>query len=180
MIKLKSLIKEVGTKVYDYGCVMLDFDFQELEHIHSLIDEAHVYNEDGFGLEKDAHVTLLYGLHDSVTPHSVENVINGLSFGLCTLQKPSLFYADDYEVLKFDVVGEGLHTANEALKGFPYTSNFNEYKPHLTIGYMRRGIGEKYCNILTQSGQDVYHIVPTHASFSEPNGKKHKMKISII
>ena len=30
------------------------------------------------------------------------------------------------------------------MQKFPHTSSFNEYHPHMTIAYVKKGLGEKY------------------------------------
>jgi hypothetical protein len=66
-IKLIDLLKEGSNQTYDYGCVMLYFDFPLMDKIHNVIDPKDIYYEEGdrsFGLEDEPHTTLLYGLHE--------------------------------------------------------------------------------------------------------------------
>ena len=41
------------------GCAMLYFDFPDMEKIHDMIDDDDLYEEEGFGLEEETHLTLL-------------------------------------------------------------------------------------------------------------------------
>jgi hypothetical protein len=52
----------------------------------------------------------------------IEDVIGKITFGRCNIFNASLFKNESYDVLKFDVEGEGIHSANEMLKEFPHTS----------------------------------------------------------
>ena len=166
-------------QTYDYGCVMLYFDFPEIKNLHSLIDEEDIYTEDGdrsFGLEDEPHTTLLFGLHEEVTDGDVKNVLDQLRFGECKLYNVSKFDNPDYDVLKFDVSGPGLHTANAKLKQFPHTSNFPNYHPHATIAYLQPGTADRYIEALKD--QD-FRLIPTHAVYSKPNGEQVQMNIKV-
>ena len=176
-IKLMDLLKEVSTQTYEYGCVMLYFDFPEIEKIHSVIKPEDIYTQDedkSFGLEDEPHTTLLYGLHDGVTNEDVKNVLNMFEYGECNISNASLFKNEKYDVLKFDVNGKNLHETNAQLQKYPFTSDYPDYHPHLTIGYIQRGQGSKYTNILKNK---EYKLIPKYAIYSKPDGSKIKLKI---
>lgn len=177
-IKLfEEFISEKSGDSYSSGCVMLYFDFPMMNKIHDGIDQADLYEEEGdrtFGLEDEPHVTLLYGLEESVTPEEVKEILDKFQFGPCKLHNASLF-ENDYDVLKFDVSGENLHEANEALRELPYNNQYPDYHPHCTIGYLLKGTGKKYCDRM--KGRE-YDLTPTYAVFSQPDGTKTKIKIN--
>jgi hypothetical protein len=182
MIKLKDLIKE-SNNVHEYGCVMIYFNFPKINKIHDAIDPKHVYTEDGdnsYGLETEPHTTLLYGLHPEVTLNNVKEVLSKFTYSPCIIYNPSLFNNEKYDVLKFDVKGDNLHKTNEALKEYPYTSNFPNYHPHLTIGYLNPKMGQEYVDMLNKSiPKDGYQLVPQYAVYSMSDGMKHKIKINV-
>ncbi len=162
---------------YSSGCVMLYFDFPMMNKIHDGIDPNDLYEEEGdgtFGLENEPHVTLLYGLKDSVTPKHVKEILETFTFGPCVLHNASLF-ENEYDVLKFDVKGDNLHKTNEALRELPYQNDYFDYHPHCTIGYLKKGTGSKYCKRM--EGHE-YELVPTYAVFSQPDSTKTKIKIN--
>ena len=133
-MKLLPLITE--DHKHEYGCPMLFFDFPELKKIQKMIKHNDIYideEDDSFGLETEPHVTLLYGLNENVSSENVKRVLRDIVFGVCDLTNPSVFENEKYEVLKYDIDGDGLHEANLELKKFPYTNDFPEYHPHLTI-----------------------------------------------
>ena len=116
MIKFLDLIKE-EKQTFDYGCVMLYFDFPKMGEIHNMINSDDVYTQEGdrtFGLEDKPHC--------------------------------------------------------------PYTSNFPDYHPHMTIGYLKPGTGKKYTEKLKNQ---EYELTPIYAVYSKPNGEKEKLKIKI-
>lgn len=176
-MKLVNFLLEDSDK-YDFGCVMLYFDFPEIKNIHNMINPDDVYyekNDRTYGLEDEPHVTLLYGLHDSISDEIIERVVENIDFGVCRVFNPSLFINQNYDVLKFDVVGKGLYHSNEKLKELPHTSNFPKYHPHMTIGYLKPGEGEKYVEKL-QNLQ--FRLTPEYVIYSKTNGDRIKLEIN--
>jgi hypothetical protein len=173
----EEFVVEKSGDSYSSGCVMLYFDFPMMNKIHDGIDPNDLYEEEGdrtFGLENEPHVTLLYGLKDSVTPEQVKEVLENFTFGPCVLHNASLF-ENEYDVLKFDVKGDNLHKANEALRELPYKNDYPDYHPHCTVGYLKKGTGSKYCKRM--DGHE-HELMPTYAVFSQPDGTKTKMNVN--
>ena len=178
-MKLRDLLKENSTSKYEYGAAMLYFNFPELTKIQSFIDAQDVYLETGdktFGLEDEAHCTLLYGLHSNVTPQEVQFALKKFKFGKCSLHSPSIFENEKYDVLKYNVQNDILNAANKELRKFPYTNDFPDYKPHLTIGYLKVGAGKKYVEFLSKN-YPTFELVPRFIMYSEPSGTKTRIKI---
>ena len=178
-MKLMDVVKEGATPKYEYGCVMLYFNFPEMEQMHRMINKDDVYtsDEDGsFGLESEPHTTLLFGLHPEVTDQDITNVLSKHYFSMCSINNASLFETPEYDVLKFDVSGDGLHECNSALTQYPHTTNFPDYHPHLTIGYLKSGTGKKHTELFSNMG---YNLTPQYAVYSKPDGSKSKFKIKL-
>ena len=176
MIKLKDLITE---QKFEFGCAMLYYDFPLMFKIHNMIDPKDIYTEEGdrtFGYEDEPHTTLLFGLHEGVSNEDVQSVLDQINFGQCKLYNASKFENPKYDVLKFDVVGPGLHTANAALKKFPHTTGFPNYHPHCTIAYLQPGTADRYIKAL--AGQE-FTLQPQHAVYSKPNGEQIQMDIKV-
>ena len=179
MIKLIDLLIENTTSTYKYGCVMLYFNFPEINKIHDIINPDDVYEEDGdksFGLEDEPHTTLLYGLHPEVSLDEVKKILDSYIYHPCTIKNASLFENEKYDVLKFDVGGKNLHKTNSDLKKHPFTSDFPDYHPHLTIGYIKPGMGKKYTKMLKEV---EFKLIPQYAIYSHPDGTKDKIKIKV-
>jgi 2'-5' RNA ligase len=171
--KFKEYINENSS--YDYGCVMLYFNFKEIKNIHSIIEKDDIYIEpydQSYGLEDEPHCTLLYGLHKNVKLEEVKKIVNNFKFEECIIKNVSLF-ENDYDVLKFDVEGKNLKECNEKLKKLPHTSDY-QYHPHLTIAYIKKGKGKKYINMLKDK---KYKIDPLYIIYSYSNGKKEIIEI---
>ena len=182
MIKLLDLLKENSPSNYDFGCAMLDFSFPEMDNIHQLIKKEDIYTEEGpqtYGLEDEPHCTLLYGLHKEVNVKEVEKALDKFTYYTCKIHNPSLFKNEKYDVLKFEVKGDNLKETNSELKKLPHTSNFPDYKPHLTIGYLKSGKGEKYVKLLKDKEMDEFELAPQQVTYSSPDNKKTKLNIKI-
>ena len=178
-MKLMDVVKEDAAPKYEYGCVMLYFNFPEMEQMHRMINGEDVYTSDqdgSFGLETEPHTTLLFGLHPEVTDQDVANVLSKHYFSMCSINNASLFENPEYDVLKFDVSGDGLHECNSALSQYPHTTNFPDYHPHLTIGYLKPGTGAKHTELFSNMG---YNLTPQYAVYSKPDGTKSKFKIKL-
>ena len=179
MIKLIDLLKENSDSTYDYGCAMLYFNFPEIIKIHDAINPDHVYHEEGdrtFGYEDEPHTTLLFGLHKEVSLEDVKSVLDKFTYSPCIIKDVSIFKNEKYDVLKFEVEGKNLHETNTALKKYPYTNEYKVYKPHLTIAYIKPGLGEKYVKAFKNL---EYKLNPIYGVYTQSDGTKNKIKIKI-
>ena len=182
MIKMIDIINEGNARKNDYGCVMLFFDYPQLFKVQDAINPKDLYEEnddDSYGLEDEPHVTLLFGLHPEVTTEQVTEIIDGLTFSRCELHNPSLFENEKYDVFKFDVKGSSLFTANKKLRELPFTSDFPDYHPHMTIAYLNPGMGDKYVKMLDKSKNDNHFIKPKQVVYSKVDGTKEIFKIKV-
>ena len=184
MIKLKNLLKEEKEPVYEYGCAMLYFEpNQQVVDFQKTIRPEDIYTEDkngGYGLETEPHCTLLYGLHNEVKVSEVSNILNNIQFGECKIYNPSLFENEKFDVLKFDVGyptrgGSFLHKANKQLTQLPHTTSYPDYHPHMTVAYLKPGMGKKYVESL--GGVPAFIYKPTHLVYSQPDGTKTEIGI---
>jgi len=170
-------VNEKKEQKYEYGCAMLHFEFPEMKQIHETIDPEDVYTEEddrSYGLETDPHVTLLYGLHDGVDADTVKKICESHVFDSVKLHNISHFENPKFDVLKFDVDGDSLHECNKALSELPHTTDFPDYHPHATIGYLKRGTAKKY---IDSSKKESYNVKPVAVVYSMPSGDKLKWDI---
>jgi hypothetical protein len=170
---ISSLIKENKSDTFEYGCAMVYFDFPEMQNLHGQIDQADIYTEEGdrsYGLEDEPHTTLLFGLHSNeIDDETVMSICKSRPIGELTLSNPSLFENKDYDVLKFDVENPVILEINADLSKLPHTTNFPDYHPHATIGYLKKGMGQKYVDLF--SSQE-YKVMPSSIVYSKPDGSR--------
>lgn len=144
----KKLKKENASTPIEYGVLMLFFNIPNWDAIISKIHPEDLYNEPGYGLEEEPHVTALYGFHDEVTAEEVQEAAKKYSRKPITVKLTgiSLFQSKNrpFDVIKFDVKSPELVRLNKRLQKLPNTNEFNEYHPHMTIAYVKKGTGAKY------------------------------------
>ena len=174
--KMKSFLEFFYERVnVSRGCAMVYFNFPDMKEIQSLIDKKDIYKPADYGLEKEPHCTLLYGFDPNVKGEAVLDIIGQFKIPKLTLHKVSLF-ENDYDVLKFDVLDttKTLHKINKKLcNSFPYESDHPKYHPHCTIGYLKKGTGKKYVELLKDK---KYDVTPKHVVYSF-DGDKEKRKV---
>ena len=93
------------------------------------------------GLEKEAHVTVLYGFKEDFDPSRLTQILANLRPFKITLGAVSRF-ENETDVLKFDVNSPDLEKLNAKIaQEFKADINPSEhpYHPHLTIGYVTSG-----------------------------------------
>ena len=105
-------------------------------------DDADAWNR--YGREDDIHITVKYGLHTNDV-RKVRKALAGVGPIMVTMGKTSLFVQDDYDVLKIGVSGKGLHDLNKKISAaLVVTDTYPDYKPHMTVAYVKSGKGKKY------------------------------------
>lgn len=100
----------------------------------------------GDGRETESHITVLYGLHDA-DPAQAAGLLEGSGPIEAKVGKLSIFKGKDGkpDVLKLDVSSPDLSKLNRKLRqGVEFTNSFPDYKPHITVAYVKPGEGTKY------------------------------------
>lgn len=105
------------------------------------------------GREEEQHITVKYGLHTN-DPEEVRRLVTGFGPFEVTLGAVTLFPAkepsaqrggEQYDVVKVEVESEDLRRLNALLSAnLPHTDTHPEYKPHLTLAYVKPGKGQQY------------------------------------
>jgi 2'-5' RNA ligase len=169
--EFNSLTEKKG-ETYDYGCAMVYFDMPKMKELHDLIDPEDIYYEEGdrsYGLEDEPHTTLLYGLHSNVDPQEIMELCKSVEIGELRLHNVSSFNNQKYDVLKFDVENPSLYEINAKLQKLPHTTDFPNYHPHATIGYLKPGTAQKY---IAQLAGVEYTAMPNSIVYSLATGGK--------
>ena len=160
---------------YEYGCVMMYFDIPDWKNILKMIDKEDVYDEDGFGYEKDSHITLLFGLLQGIEDEEIKNMLSGIPKPFIELNEVNIFGGTEYDVVKFDITNQMLNDINSNLKTLPNTQTHPEYNPHMTICYVKPGRGVKYIQKLDKT----IIIKPTKIIYSKPDKNGNKTEIDL-
>jgi 2'-5' RNA ligase len=150
MKNYKQFIKESQTR-YEYGCVMVDYNFENWSDLLDSIHQEDIYKVEGknYGLQPRPHLTLLYGIHDTVTDEEIQSCFQGATENdfKVEINGVSLFENPEFDVVKLEVVKNSkLEEVNKRLSELPNSNQFPEYKPHITIAYVKKGLGQKYAD----------------------------------
>jgi 2'-5' RNA ligase/DNA polymerase III epsilon subunit-like protein len=168
--KYTEFIKE--SSGYKYGCVMVEVPVKNWKEITSYIDPEDIYTggDDTHGIQENPHVTILYGLHDGVTEDEVKSVFEEFTGDInIEVNGIGIFENDKFDVVKFNVNPDGsLQELHNKLSEFPNSNEFPDYKPHITIAYVKKGTGKKY--VKPEYKYEVKNV--NKITYSMPNGKK--------
>jgi 2'-5' RNA ligase len=148
--KSRGVIRAVQN-VAPSGCVMAMLDPSEFASLLTEIAYTDTYttNESyASGKVTDQHITLLYGLEKTVTTQIIQEKLDGtfddteIFLDHLTVFKPE---GKEYEVLVIECKPtDNILEANSILRDLPYQNNHPDYKPHVTLAYLKKGEGDKY------------------------------------
>jgi 2'-5' RNA ligase len=178
----KYLLESEGD-THDYGCVMLYFDINKTawNKFQDMIADDDLYIKEGdlsYGREDTPHVTILYGLHADIPDSTIKELIDEMEGPTLNLKKISIFENEEYDVVKFDIIGDSkkrLSKMNAKFAKLPHTTDYPDYHPHSTIAYVKKGKGKQYAK--TISSDDVITVSPKEVAYSKADGSKKKYKL---
>ena len=132
----------------------------------------------GKGREENPHVTVKYGLHDQ-EPEALQSFLRDHGPVTLTLGKTNFFPpsagSEGNDVVVVEVDSPQLHGINgDISKTFPVTDTHPDYKPHITLAYVKPGAGQKYAGNRALEGQQVQ---AKEITFSSRNGQEHAIKL---
>lgn len=161
---------------HKFGCVYVLMPPAVAERITALGRQIPDYDLADDGREECIHATALYGIH-SADPLPVYDILSHFRPVKLTLGAVSVFPGDEYDVVKVDVESESLRRMNLALKSLPHTNKFREYIPHVTIAYVRPGMGAVYA---ARFGELNIPCVAQTAVFSDASKTKHVIPLGRV
>ena len=157
---------EKSGKLYKYGVVMLYLDIPNWKNITDKISRDDIYlpNDPTHGTENNPHVTVLYGLHKEVQEKDIREIL--IKSGIKTINIEtdgiSIFENDEFDVVKIGVISEELTFLNKEISKLPHTTDYPDYKPHMTISYVNPKCGNKYIDknlkIKLKSSKIIYKM----------------------
>ena len=100
------------------------------------------------GRELNPHVTVKFGLHTDYADE-LKAVIAGEEPIAIQIGQASVFSSDEYDVVKLEIESQGLHALNATIsEAMKCTDTHPSYKPHVTIAYVKKGLGETWASRL--------------------------------
>lgn len=163
--------REVDLK---YSCLMLDFKIPNWNKILGLIKEEDVYDKPSFGKETDPHCTVLYGFKDNVDVEDIGSILNMVKPPIVVdVMSVSLFKNKEFDVLKFDVKSDILDKLHNIFKNnFDNVQTYPDYHPHITICYLKSGLGDKYVDFFMKANFDKLKLESDEFTYSKPDKTK--------
>lgn len=160
---------------------MIGYDpIDKIISIQNEIDKNDLYYENGDyaykqGLEKESHVTLLYGLYEDVTWDDVKKYLSPLHDYKAMLYNVSSFQNEKFDVLKMDIKSNAMLKTNKLLRNnLPHDELHSEYHPHMTIAYLKPGCAKKYEQKMLDR---IISITPKEYMYSYGNKDKYNKEI---
>lgn len=125
------------------------------------------------GREDHPHITVKFGLHADHPSRNLKALVNGFGPIQAKLGKTSLFENPDADVVKAEVVSHDLHRLHKKIAASEKnTETHDDYRPHVTVAYVKPGHGKKY------AGDDALAGHPAtfdHVVFSAKDRSKTKL-----
>lgn len=178
MIRLKRykdfmfLSEDKSGTNYEYGCLMLYVNLPNWDKFTSQIDKDDLYEptSERYGIETEPHATILYGIHKDVDDEEVVALFSDLNSSDFDLNVEGLdcFFNPEYDVLKMNLDSNKLRQLNKLATRLPHTTTFPDYKPHITVAYLKNGKGKNYMEPNFKMKIDTIDKIV----YSKPNGEK--------
>jgi 2'-5' RNA ligase len=176
---ISDVVTTEEVKTYEFGVVMLEMYSAMWSKLQSLIHPDHVTKD---GVSSSPHITILYGIHDGVSEEDVKNALgiyNNIERSPIYLFPTNIdtFSNQDADVLKFNLENSSISSyckiLRDGLLKLPSTVKFSDYKPHLTLAYLRKDI-PGLVDLYTKKIQEELGIMAfevMHLTYRDVQGK---------
>lgn len=165
-----------------FSCIMAeapdDIAQQVISWGQMFVADDKIYTDpkdpDGFGRESEVHVTVKYGLEMKEPSPELLRVIEETQPFEIEILNCSIFENELYDVIKFDVEGEGLRALNKRISAFRNGDEHPDYKPHMTVAYVVKGTCRELDGKPLSPEEDAAanHFIAKAVVFSDTNGLK--------
>ena len=163
-------------EAHSFSCVMAfppEGIAESFRMLHGLLDPAEVVE-----LETDPHVTVLYGLETNQA-FDVERLLFGqgptaMRVGRFTAftKDGDVFTKDDTDVVVAEIESEGLRALNSLIATLPSQNSYPDYRPHMTVAYVRPGSGQAMADLLNAEAGEIGSFVSDAVVFSNQQGER--------
>jgi 2'-5' RNA ligase len=170
---LELLANEITLGENEYSSTQLDLPKKAagwIAGLRSKIDKADLAEK---GLELKPHVTVRYGLHTE-NPDDVRELLAYEWPITITLGRTAFFSTPIGDAVIVLVESWALTDLNERLAKLPHTNTHADYIPHITLGYVKPGLGGKYVDDNSLAGKTV--TIGT-LTFSSKDGTETKIPL---
>jgi hypothetical protein len=173
-------INEQKSMKQTYGCVMMEpSKIKAWEELHLVgIDEKDLYekiNDDSYGVEHDPHITILYGIvEDSIDPSVIVDMMEQKMKPITVeINEIGVLENEEFDVVKYNVpvTAELKGYRDMFMKSFENKQTFDGYNPHVTIAYVKPGLGKKYKKMLDKPFKIKFNkgVYSYHKKENEPD-----------
>lgn len=123
-------------------------------------------NDPSFGREKNIHLTILSNLEET-SADKLKTAINNEPTTCCVLGEIKLFKNNSkYDVVLVEVLNKEVKDLHKNISQSIKSSNkFPVYLPHITIAYVKKGLGDQFLNDKYFVGQE-FKIVELVLSYN--------------
>lgn len=162
---------EIGDFILDWGRL-------------NIAEDVLYFGEDGDGgFEENSHVTLKYGLLEPVPSECLRKIVATMQPFVLTLTHISLFRQEDHDVVKINVDSPGLRRLNARVSaGRPHADKWPSYRPHVTVGYVKKGAAEQFdgTNIFQVEDAVSPSFVAYSVSFRGKDGEQSELSFNRV
>lgn len=93
-----------------------------------------------YGYDNEPHVTLKYGFEPDLDRNTIAEILKGTKPFNVVLTSLNQFQNEKYDVVKFEVQKCPILTElRRRCDGYPNTDSYPDYKPHMTLAYVKKG-----------------------------------------
>lgn len=93
-----------------------------------------------YGYDTEPHVTIKYGFDPDIGRSNVARILKGVVPFFIKLKALNRFQNENYDVVKFEVENHSILTElRNRCDGYPNTDSYSDYKPHMTLAYVKKG-----------------------------------------
>ena len=119
-----------------------------------------------YGYDNEPHVTLKYGFEPDLDRNTIAEILKGTKPFNVVLTSLNQFQNEKYDVVKFEVQKCPILTElRRRCDGYPNTDSYTDYKPHMTLAYVKKGT-------FPHIRENLNIALPiTRFKYSGPNGK---------
>lgn len=104
--------------------------------------------------EQNPHITVKWGLHTNDATE-LRALLKNAPLVRVRLGGTSLFSSEEHDVVKIDIESEDLRLLNLLVSTLPNTQTHDGYVPHVTLAYVKPGLGAKYVGDMTLDGVEL-------------------------